>query len=105
MEDPNRHPTVVHFSRRAAIKISLVAAHAGGANADTAIKMEPYHADYSRLPVREAQEAMENTVEKIRAVLEETPQEDPDWFTFDSLERTFETGLVSFLYRGIEAAR
>lgn len=86
------HPAVVHFSRRAAIKASLLAA--AGGNPDTARKMEPYHADYSRLPAREAREAMTRSLTRVGETLSEITQQDPDWFTFDCLERTFQNGLI-----------
>jgi hypothetical protein len=97
MEDPStRHPAVVHFSRRTAIKASLLAA--AGGDPDTARKMEPYHADYSRLPAREARDAMTRSLAIIGETLPQIAQQDPDWFTFDCLERAFQAGLVSLVH-------
>jgi hypothetical protein len=98
-EEPSgiRHPAVVHFSRRTAIKASLLAA-AGGGDPDTARKMEPYHVDYSRLPAKEARDAMAGSLEIIKDALPQVSQGEPDWFTLDCLERAFQAGLVSFVH-------
>ena len=95
MQDADgEHPAVVHFSRRAAIKASLLAA--ADKNPDTVRKMEPYHADYSRLSAREARLALERTLAKVDDTLNEIPQEHSGWLTLDSLLSALQKGLVRF---------
>ena len=82
----------MQFSRRSAIRSYLL--DSVGGEGDEAREMAPYHEDYSNLLAEKAMLQVSRVLELINAVLQDTPEQDPDRFTFEFLARALEASLV-----------
>jgi len=87
------HPSVVNFTRRAAIRSGLLDSASGEAN--EAREMAPYHEDYSNLPVNQARAQVNRAIEKLSKLLLETSEQDPDRFTLEFLANALQSSTVS----------
>jgi hypothetical protein len=83
------HPSVIHFSRRAAIRADLL----NQADGDTieAREMAPY---LFNLSVAQARAQVERTLGHLTEVLPDTPDQDADQFTFELLREALQSSLV-----------
>ena len=85
------HPSVVHFSRRAAIRSDLLLS-----GNEEAIKMAPYHEDYSHMPATQARAHVDRVLGKIGGILMEANEsyDDSARLTFESLENALRSSTV-----------
>jgi beta-glucanase (GH16 family) len=88
-----QHPTVVNFSRRTAIRASLLDAY--DENAIDAREMEPFHADYSTLSATTVLHQVESATTKLNDVMTWTMDQENVHFTFKSLGEVLRNSRVS----------
>lgn len=90
------NPAVVHFSRRAAIRASLLDTF-GKDVIETieAREMKPFHADYATLTAAAAHEHVARVLLLVDDTLSQCSEQDEDSFTFEFLGRALRNSRVS----------
>ena len=88
---PGYHPSVVQFTRRAAIRSALLLS-----GNEEAIKMAPYHEDYSHLHANYARQHVTRVLEKLERLLNDVNEESDDSarLTLESLQSALQSSTV-----------